>query len=85
MIFFFVPIYFKERKGEFVVTEKIKRVICTAIAGASETMSINPSTNYKDNLPLNAKTMMRTAWVDMGIRMHKSIRKVGDEIGATKG
>ncbi len=61
------------------MTEKVKKFICTAIAGASETMSINPNTNYKENLPLNAKMMMRTTWVDMGIRMHKSIRKVGDE------
>ena len=64
------------------MTEKLKKLIYTTIAGASETMSVNPNTNYRENLPPNAKTMMQKTWVDMGARMHKSIQKVGEEIGA---
>ena len=63
------------------MTEKIKRIIRTAMNGASDTMSLNPNTNYREALPRDAASMMNKTWADMGERMQKAACKVGREIG----
>ena len=63
------------------MTKQIKMMIRATVAGASETMSLNPTTNYGETAPKNAAAMMQRTWAEMGQRMQGAIGKVGREIG----